>query len=189
MGTLSPNNMMAAISDSIQQRTGKTLDEWVALVMANGLDPLDQNSVRQWLKTKHGIAQNTQWAIADAAARATGWVRPTPDGYIDSQYTGKKATLRPIFDAIRAAIMRIDPLVSVEGRSGYTPFVHNRQFCAVEAKSKLVILGLRFKTAPESPVLFEGKAPGQCTHRIDLSNPDQVDEEIVRLLSIAYAQN
>ena len=189
MSPNSPNDMMAAVSDSIQQRTGKTLDEWVAVVRSSGLDPLDQNSVRQWLKTKHGIAQNTQWAIADAAARSVGWVRPSPDGYIDGQYQGKKAHLRPIFDVIRETIMRIDPLVSVEGRGGYTPFVHNRQFCAVEAKSKQVNLGVRFKTSPESDRLLEGKAPGQCTHRIELTSPDQVDEEVVRLLRIAYAQN
>ena len=189
MGAVTPNDMMAAVSESILQRTGKTLDEWVAAVLASGLDPLDQNSVRKWLKSEHGIAQNTQWAIADAAARAAGWVRPSPDGYIDSQYTGKKAGLRPIFDAVRAVILRLDPLVSVEGRGGYTPFVHNRQFCAVEAKSKLVVLGLRFKEAPDSARLLEGKAPGQCTHRIELTNPDQVDEEVVSFLSISYEQN
>lgn len=171
MNPTSPSDMMAAVSDSIQQRTGKTLDEWIAAVLSSGLDPLDQNSVRQWLKTKHGVAQNTQWAIADAAARASGWVRPSPDGYIDSQYTGKKAPLRPIFDAIRTAILRLDSTVSMEGRGGYTPFVHNRQFCAVEAKSKLVVLGLRFKEAPNSPRLLEGKAPGQCTHRVELTLP------------------
>lgn len=189
MGTLSPNDMMARVSESIQQRTGKTLEEWVTAVLESGLDPLDQNSVRKWLKSEHGIAQNTQWAIADAAARAAGWVRPSPDGYIDSQYQDKKAPLRPIFDAIHAAILSIDPLVTVEGRGGYTPFVRNRQFCAVEAKSKLVNLGLRFKAAPESLRLLEGKAPGQCTHKVEITNVDQVDEEVKRLLRIAYEQN
>lgn len=189
MGALSPNDMMVAVSNSVLQRTGKTLDEWVTAVRASGLDPLDQNSVRKWLKSEHGIAQNTQWAIADATARSAGWVRPSPDGYIDSQYQGKKALLRPIFDAIRAVIMRIDPLVSVEGRSGYTPFVHNRQFCAVNAKSKLLILGLRYKEPPLSPRLLEGKAPGQCTHRVELTSPEQVDQEVELLLRVAYEQN
>jgi predicted transport protein len=135
------------------------------------------------------IQQNTQWAIADAAARAIGWVRPSPDGYIDSQYQGKKAVLRPIFDAIRAGIMRIDPLVSVEGRGGYTPFVHKRQFAAVEATSKQVNLGLRYREAPSSGRLLEGKAPGQCTYRVELTSLEQVNEEVIRLLTIAYEQN
>lgn len=189
MSSLSPNDMMAAVSENIQQRTSKTLDEWVEAVLASGLDPLDQNSVRKWLKSEHNIPQNTQWAIADAAARAAGWVRPSADGYIDSQYQGKKAAHRPIFDAIRVAILSIDPLVSVEGRSGYTPFVRNRQFAAVKGAAKKVNLGLRFREAPTSDRLIEGKAPGQCTHKVELTSPEQVDQEVDRLLMIAYEQN
>ena len=115
----SPSDMMAAVSDSMKARTGKTLDEWVQVVMKSGLDPLDQKGVRNWLKSEHGIAQNTQWAIADASARAAGWVRPSVEGYIDSQYEGNKAALRPIFEAIRAYVLRLGTDISVEGRGGY----------------------------------------------------------------------
>jgi hypothetical protein len=98
-----PDEMMGAVSASLAERTGKTMDEWVALVQASGIDPLDQNAVRRWLRTEHGVPQNSQWAIADAAARAAGWVRPSTAEYIDSQYTGAKAALRPIYDALAAA--------------------------------------------------------------------------------------
>src|SRR5262249_25894826 len=79
---------------------------------------------------EHGVPQNSQWAIADAAARAAGWVRPGVEEYIDSQYRGAKAALRPIYDALAAAILRLGDDVSVEGRGGYTPFVRARQFAA-----------------------------------------------------------
>src|SRR5436190_1578889 len=39
--------MMSAVSRSLAERTGRTLDEWVALVQASGIDPLDQNAVRR----------------------------------------------------------------------------------------------------------------------------------------------
>src|SRR5690242_3255618 len=107
---------MGAVSASLAERTGKTLDEWVALVQASGIDPLDQNAVRRWLRTEHGVPQNSQWAIADAAARAAGWVRPSTAEYVDSQYRGAKAALRPIYDALAGAILRLGEDVSVEGR-------------------------------------------------------------------------
>lgn len=72
-----PARMMAAVTDSMKERTGKSLEEWVALVQASGVDPLNQKAVRNWLKSEHGVLQNSQWAIADAAARAAGWVRPS----------------------------------------------------------------------------------------------------------------
>ena len=80
-----PDDMMGAVVGSLAARTGRSLDEWLELVRASGIDPLDQNAVRRWLKAEHGVPQNSQWAIADAAARAAGWVRPTVEEYVDSQ--------------------------------------------------------------------------------------------------------
>ena len=42
---------MSAVSESLAERTGRTLGEWVALVQASGIDPLDQNAVRRWLRS------------------------------------------------------------------------------------------------------------------------------------------
>ena len=103
----SPDDMMSAVTGSLAERTGRSLEEWLALVDASGIDPLDQNAVRRWLKSEHGVPQNSQWAIADAAARAAGWVRPSVEEYIDSQYRRAKAALRPIYDALATAILRL----------------------------------------------------------------------------------
>jgi len=83
-----PTDMMAAVAESMKERTGRTLEEWVAVVTAGGIDPLDQNGVRRWLTSEHGVAQNSQRAIADAAARGAGWQRPSVEDYIDKQYAG-----------------------------------------------------------------------------------------------------
>jgi hypothetical protein len=106
-GVAGPEDMMSAVTESMADRTGRTLEEWVALVGTSGVDPLDQNAVRSWLREVHGVRQNTQWAIADAVAQAAGWVRPTVEQYIDSQYTGVKAALRPVFEAVREAAMSL----------------------------------------------------------------------------------
>ena len=92
--------MMASLTDSMRERTGRSVEEWVALVHEVGPDPLDQRAVRAWLRDAHGVPQNSQWAIADAAATAAGWERPDVDGYTDAIYSGRKAHLRPIHDAI-----------------------------------------------------------------------------------------
>src|SRR5512135_422631 len=125
--------MMAKVSASLAERTGRDLAEWLALVEGSGIDPLDQNAVRRWLKDVHGLPQNSQWAVADAAARAAGWVRPTVEAYVASQYTGPKAALRPIHDAVATLALACGDDVTVEGRGGYTPFVRKRQFAATAA--------------------------------------------------------
>lgn len=185
----SPADMMTSVTDSMKERTGKSLEEWIAAVQSAGIDPLDQKAVRNWLKDQ-GVLQNTQWAIADAAARAAGWERPSVEGYIDSQYQGEKAPLRPIFDALREIIEGLGEDVTAEGRGGYTPFVRKRQFAAVQASTKTrVDLGLRFRQAPDSALLSTASLPGQSTHKLGLSSVDDITDEVADLIRVAYEQN
>ncbi len=187
--TTSPADMMNSVTDSMKERTGKTLEEWVVAVQLTGIDPLDQKAVRNWLK-EQGVLQNSQWAIADAAARAAGWERPSVEGYIDSQYQGEKAPLRPIFDALRQIIEGLGEDITVEGRGGYTPFVRKRQFAAVQASTKTrVDLGLRFRHSPDSALLSITSLPGQSTHKIGLTSVEQITDEVRQLIRLAYEQN
>ena len=162
-----PDEMLSAVSQSLDARTGRPLEQWLDLVRASGLDPLDQAAVRGWLRREHGVPQNSQWAIADAAAREAGWVPPTVAEYLDRQYAGPKAGLRPIYDALAAAIERLGDDVSIEGRGSYTPFVRGRQFAAIGAATRdRVDLGLRFTDPPVSVRLQPGGGPGQATHKV-----------------------
>ena len=186
---ISPTDMMSSVTDSMKERTGKTLEEWVAAVQATKIDPLDQKAVRNWLKSQ-GVMQNSQWAIADAAARAAGWERPSVEGYIDSQFQGEKAALRPIFDALREIVEGLGEDVTAEGRGGYTPFVRKRQFAAVQASTKTrVDLGLRFRQAPDSALLSTTSLPGQSTHKLGLSSVDDITGEVIDMIRLAYEQN
>ena len=185
-----PDEMMSAVTDSMAERTGRSLADWVALVAASGVDPLDQNAVRRWLREVHGVKQNSQWAIADAAAREAGWVRPTVEEYVDAQYAGAKAALRPIFDALREAAEALGDDVVLEGRGTYVPFVRRRQFAAVAAATVgRIDLGLRLPDPPDSARLEPATAPGSATHRVRLRSVADVDDEVRALLRTAYEQN
>lgn len=185
-----PHDMMEAASASMAERTGRTVEEWVAVVKTSGLDPLDQAGVRRWLRTEHGMPQNSQWIVADAAARAAGWVRPTVDEYINQQYTGPKERLRPILDRLREIIESFGDDVRVEGRATYTPFVRRRQFVAVAAATRARIdVGCRYVAPPTSDLLSPAKAPGQATHRFSVTSVDGITSEVERLLRAAYDQN
>lgn len=129
--TGSPNSMMGAMANSMRERTGRTVEQWLEVIGVDGPDPLDQKAMRAWLKKEHGLAQNTQWTLADAAARQAGWAPPTVDEYVDQLYSGKKAALRPLHDRVSALILSLGDDVRAEGRGTYIPFVRNSQFAAV----------------------------------------------------------
>lgn len=145
---------MAAVTDSMSERTGKSLELWVD----------DQNAVRKWLHKMQGVKQNSRWAIADAApGTGAGNDRPSTR-FVDGQYTGVKAGLRPIYDRIVSLATAVGDDVKIEGRSTYAPLVRERQFAAVQAMASRVSLGLQFVDPPSSTSLTASKGPGQPTH-------------------------
>lgn len=193
MGCMEPADMMAAVTASMQKRTGRTLDEWVDLVLHAGLDPLQQNDVRRWLKDAYGLPQNTQWAIADAVARRAGWVEPTLEDYADLLYAGSKAPLRPLHDGVVALAVGLGDDCAAQGRSTYTPVVRRTQFAAVAPGPHGTLrVGFRFRTTvPSDERLSEANGFAQSSHWLHLDADS--DENDVRslepLLRAAYDQN
>jgi predicted transport protein len=187
---LSGDEMMDAVTKTMKDKTGRSRDEWVALVDRSGVDPLDQKAVRAWLKTEHQLTQPLQWAISLEAARQAGWVEPTLADQVNGQYSGKKEALRPIFDKLDEAIEKLGQDVDRMAGSNYVAFTRGRQFAAVTpATASRVDLGLRFTDAPGSARISASKGPGQSTHKIPLTSAEDVDAEVVAMLRDAYAQN
>jgi hypothetical protein len=190
---MEPADMMAAVTTSLDERTGRSLDEWVTLVREAGPDPLDQRAVRAWLRDVHGVPQNSQWAIADAAATGAGWQRPDVDGYTDTLYAGAKAHLRPIHDAIVILAEGLGEDARREGRGTYIPVVRRTQFVAVAPGPRdTVRVGFRFRESPpDDERLSPAKGFAQATHWLHLAA--DADEDDLRslepLLQAAYRQN
>src|SRR5260370_10880375 len=88
----------------LKENTGRSLEEWIALVNREG--PKDEKSLRAWLKAKHKLGMNRAGWIAERA-EGKGGDLDTPETYLKSavryveeQYPGPKEKLRPIFDEL-----------------------------------------------------------------------------------------
>lgn len=85
----------------LKAKTGRSLDEWVALAKKEG--PASETDRREWLKINHKLGTNSAWWIA---ARVEGkeseedsperYLAAAPK-YVDEQYSGKKESLRPLY--------------------------------------------------------------------------------------------
>lgn len=186
--------MTAALVASMAERTGRTLDEWLDLVAASGIDPLDQLAVRRWLKDVHTVPQNTQWAIGFAAAERAGWTMPTPEQFADALFVGAKAALRPLHDAVVRVAAAQGEDAEVQGRGTYTPIVRETQFAAVAPGPRGTLrVGLRYRaTPPTDERLAPAKGFAQATHWVHVpgdADPQEAAEGLADLLAAAYAQN
>src|SRR5271169_5838284 len=91
---------------ALKPKTGRTLEEWIALVKKDG--PTGHLARRNWLKSKHNVGNNAAWWIVERA-QGKGDEGDTPEKYlatavkyVEDQYAGKKSALRPIFDQLLA---------------------------------------------------------------------------------------
>ena len=185
----SPDDMLGAVASSIEQRTGRSLDEWLALVAGRGSIRSTRTRCAGGCATSTGCRQNTQWALADAAAQAAGWVRPSVEDYVDGQFGGREGSAAP---ALRRRPGRRHGAGTRRDRRGarrLRALVRRRQFAAVAVLSARLDLGLRLPDPPASARLLPAKAPGQATHKVELREAGDVDDELRGLLGAAYDQN
>lgn len=110
-------------------------------------------------------------------------------GDVAAQYSGAKAALRPIYDRVIEVIRALGGDVELEVRQSYVAFKRGRHFAAAGPSTRtLVHLALKLKGYPTEGRLEpnKGTGGGALTHRIALSSPADVDDEVIALLRSAY---
>lgn len=170
---------------NLYKLTGKTLDEWIAIVNASGLTTEKEQAV--WLMREHGIGTNTAGWIAERAAGKG--IEYTPEECVEKMYA-KKPELRPIYDALLDLAFELGDDVNVTPCSTFVPFRRKYVFAQVKPTTKTRIdLGLALKDTPAAPPLIttDGFEKGdRITHRIELSSLDAIDSTLRDWLRKAY---
>ena len=63
----------------LKDKTGRSLEEWLKLIKKSG--PKDEKARREWLKTEHGLGNNSAWWLAERAD-GKGTEVGDPDSYL-----------------------------------------------------------------------------------------------------------
>ena len=180
----------------LKPKTGRTLEEWVALVQKDG--PTGHLNRRNWLKSKHKVGNNAAWWIVD---RAEGKCREedSPEEYlasavryVEEQYSGKKFALRPIFDQLLALGKSVGPDVKACPCKTMVPLYRNHVLAQIKpATNSRIDFGLCFTT-------YKGKLPkrlvgtgglakkDRITHRIEITDVSEIDADLEKWLRAAY---
>ena len=179
---------MATLEDAVQtqarnieQATGRSIDEWMALVKASG--PERHGEIVAWLKSEHGFSHGNANFVALAAKR--GSVATSGDALIDAMYAGPKATLRPFHDRVIEVARGFGSDIELAPKQAYVSLRRSKQFGTVgPGPGGQLEIGLNLKGMEPAGRLEA--ASGMCTHRVRLSSMDQLDSEVVGWLREAY---
>jgi hypothetical protein len=173
----------ASVRDGIARDTGKTLEQWVAIVKKS---PETTRSGRvRWLKAKYDIGINRAAAILDAAfPDEGGW--DTPEAMVEALW--KDTEQRKVHDALILAVAKFDGALVGE-RKSFTAFSRKAQFAAARPTKDGVRLGLAVdpRSSPRlsPPKKNEGWSDRNKAVAV-LNSTKDVDAEMKKLLKAAF---
>ncbi|MEE4330032.1 MAG: DUF5655 domain-containing protein [Wenzhouxiangella sp.] len=174
------------MEQNLKEKTGRDLEEWKAVLAPKGF--AKHGEIMAFLKGECGVSHGyanliaLKFREADAASRA-------PADLIKAQYQGKES-LRPIFDRLRELILGFDASVEMVPKKAAVSFRRKRQFALAQPSTKTRLdLGLKFDDKPHGERLeTSGPFGTMCTHRVRLTEVDQIDEDLIAWLREAFEQ-
>lgn len=174
---------------NIETKTGKSLAELTTLVRQSGLSK--HGEIRTMLINDLGLGYgdaNTlvHYALQSDGQRAAEAAGLGESDVLDGIYTGEKAALRPIHDRLMEAIVAFGAF-DIAPKKGYVSLRRKRQFAMIGPGAKTrVDLGMNIKGLAPHPRLIEMPAGGMCNYTVRLTDPGEVNDEVIDWLRQAY---
>jgi len=182
----SPEDALESMIQNLKEMTGKTLEQWVKIAKATKLEKHKQ--LVDHLKADYGIGHGYANLIAQTALQpADGPVEG--DELIEAQYAGAKSAVRPIYDALIAAIKKFGGDVEIAPKKAYVSLRRNKQFAIIQPSTATrVDVGINLKGRPTIARLeASGSFNAMVSHRVRVGSVTEVDKEIIDWLKEAYS--
>ena len=179
----SPEEMAQKMIDNMPEKTGKSLEEWLVITRAAGIEK--HGVLVKMLKSDHGMTHGFANLVAHKTLQAT---EPSDRELVSTQYAGAKAALKPIYDRLVAAAEAFGDDVEISPKKAYASLRRSKQFALIQPSTRTrVDLGLNLKgDEPNGRLEASGSFNAMCSHRIRLSSPEDVDDEVLGFLKQAY---
>ena len=174
---------------NIQKKTGKTLEELRSIILSSGLQK--HGEIRKLMidQFRLGFGDATMlvhYALESDGQSAAEASNATMDEILDDIYSGSKANLRPLHNAVMDAVQVLGEF-SIAPKKGYLSLRRKRQFAMIGPGTKgRLEIGLNMKGLSPDERLIEQPAGGMCQYKLYISSLEEIDEEFVHYLRTAF---
>lgn len=181
--------VIATMIANIEKKAGKTFAQ---LEQAVRDSPLTKHGeLRTMLMEQFGLGHgqaNTvvHLALKSDGASAAAAAGQRADDVLDTLYTGKKAGLRPVHDAVLAYLATLGEYEAVP-KKDYVSYKRKKQFLMVGPKTATAVeFGIFAKGLPAHPRLKEMPAKGMCPYTTRLGDPSELDATVREWIAASY---
>lgn len=167
------------------EKTGKTLDEWIKIVKGSGLSK--HGEIMKFLKSEYGFTHGFANFVTLKSNKSDAGSMDADQLIID-QYAKGKEHLKPIYELLVEKIKPLGGDIDFVTKKTSVSCVRKKQFALIQPSTKTRIdLGLKYKDKPHAGRLEpSGPFGAMCTHRVQLTEISQVNDELIGWIKEAY---
>lgn len=175
-----------AYLDSVQKQTGLTPTDFATLAADRGLRT--HGGIVAWLKADYGLGHGHANAIAAVLLKSDAW-NAGPTARLDALFSGTKAGWRETGDGLIAQVSGFGPDATASANETYVNLVRGaRKFAILQpASAKRLDIGIKLPGAtPAGRLEAAGSWNAMVTHRVRVTDPAEIDAEVLGWLRAAY---
>ncbi len=170
--------------DNMPEKTGKSLDEWKTILKEKSFAKHSEGV--KFLKSEHGVTHGFANTIVTLSKEENN----SSDDLVEAQYQGKE-NLMPIYEELINYVKTLGSDVTITPKKGSVSIIRKRQFVLIKPATKTRIdLGFKLKDKPTTARLENSGPFGtMCTHRVQLTDVNEVDSELKSWIKEAYEKS
>jgi predicted transport protein len=175
---------VSTMLDNLKEKTGYSLDEWKNLIATQSFSK--HGEIVKFLKETHSVTHGYASEIALKVLGSDADSTTDTDGLIESQYKGKE-NLKPFYDKLIAEIERFEGAFDIAPKKTYVSLKRKKQFIILNPASKTRFeIGFNLKGVEPKGKLEAEKPNGICSHKINLSDINDIDQEVIDWIKMAF---
>jgi len=179
-----------AYLDTIKAKTGKTPEDFKELAKKKGLlrPGIKASEITAWLKQEFGLGHGHAMAIY-TLLKAADEPKQSKDDKVAAHFKGNKAGWREPYDALMAKVGKFGEAVKVSPTNSYISLLRgSKKFGIVQiSAAERLDIGLKLKgVKPTGRLEAAGSWNAMVTHRVRITNPKEINAEVLAWLKQAY---
>lgn len=184
----SPEEMAEAMIANLKEKTGKTLPQWIRIAQRSGFSK--HGELVRYLKSDHEITHGYATLIAHKTLQSDAGSAASTDDLVEDQFGGARSNLRPIYDALIAAVRKFGNDVEISPKKKYVSLRRRKQFGLIQpSTSTRVDVGIiLWNKEPTERLEKSGSFSAMVSHRVRVTEKSQVDKELIGWLKEAYGK-